>query len=288
MKRIAILGGTGMAGNVAVKYFEEQGYDVHFTARDAPDSDKSKALDALKINDLSDWLDSVDPDVIFNCLGVLIKESDIRPDIAVFLNSYLPRYLENGYKDSRVKIIHLSTDCVFSGKRGSYTEADIPDGETVYERTKILGEINNDKDLTFRMSIVGPDVNAAGVGLFNWFMNQHGLIRGFTEAMWTGVTTVELARAVDAAIKQDLTGLYHLVPEKTIDKYNLLTIFRDVFDRSDIIIEPYDNYVINKTLVNTRTDFDFIVRDYLQQVEDMKKWVYKYKDEYVHYFQSKS
>ena len=283
MKRLAVLGGTGMAGNVAVAYLDECGYDVFYTALDAPDTVRSKSIDAADIPCLSTWLDTVKPDVIFNCLGVLVKACQARPDIAVLLNSYLPRYLEMKYKETPVKIIHLSTDCVFSGTRGGYTEADIPDGETIYDRSKALGEIRSGKDLTFRMSIIGPDKNKNGVGLFNWFMSQSGTIRGFTKALWTGVTTIELARAVDAAIKQDLTGLYHLVPNKPIDKYSLLMLFKDVFDRSDIIIEPYDDFAADKSLVNTRNDFDFEVRDYPQQVKDMRDWIKNHSSLYGHY-----
>ena len=283
MKRIVILGGTGMAGNVAVIYFEEQGYDVYYTSLDAPDTIKSKPLDATDIPALSAWLDTINPDVIYNCLGVLVKESDARPDIAILLNSYLPRFLVQKYGKTNVKIIHISTDCVFSGARGGYVENDFPDGETIYDRSKALGEIVNDKDLTFRMSIIGPDRNISGVGLFNWFMSQQGKIRGYTNAMWTGVTTIELARAVDAAIKQNLTGIYHLVPDKPIDKYNLLLIFRDVFQKTDIDIEPYDDFVVDKTLINTRNDFDFIVSDYPRQIKEMRDWIKRHKEIYKHY-----
>jgi len=283
MKRIAVLGGTGMAGNVAVTFLGEQGYDMYYMSLDAPDTKKSKALDATDIPALSEWLDNVKPDIIFNCLGILVKESDERPDIAILLNSYLPRYLEHKYVEKKVKIIHLSTDCVYSGTRGRYTETDTPDGETIYDRTKVLGEINNDKDLTFRMSIVGPDKNAKGTGLFNWFMSQSGVIRGYTKAIWTGVTTIELARAVDAAIKQNLTGLYHLVPDVPIDKYNLLLLFRDIFERTDIEIEPYNDYASDKSLINTRKDFDFKVRCYKVQLADMRDWVYKHNRLYNHY-----
>jgi len=283
MKRVAVLGGTGMAGNVAVLYLRQKGYDVYFMALDAKDTEKSKALNAADIPALSVWLDSVNPDVVFNCIGLLVKASDERPDLAILLNSYLPHYLEQKYSETKVKIIHLSTDCVFSGKRGGYLESDIPDGETVYDRTKILGELNNNIDLTFRMSIIGPDQNESGVGLFNWFMNQQGTIQGYTKAMWTGVTTIELARAVDEAIRQNLTGLYHLVPDKPIDKYSLLLLFKDVFNREDLIIEPYDGFVVDKTLINKRNDFDFKVRDYEQQVKDMLDWVDMHKDLYKHY-----
>jgi dTDP-4-dehydrorhamnose reductase len=283
MKRIAILGGTGMAGNVAVTYLKEQVYDVFFMSLDAPDTDKSKALDATDFPALSAWLDTVRPDVVFNCLGLLVKESEARPDIAILLNSYLPRFLENKYKTTKTKNIHLSTDCVFSGSRGGYLETDVPDGETIYDRTKALGEIVNDKDLTFRMSIIGPDQNVNGTGLFNWFMSQSGIIRGYTKALWTGLTTIELARAVDSAIKQNLTGLYHLVPDKPIDKYNLLVLFKDVFGKTDLEIEPYDSFITDKSLVNTRTDFDFTVRDYPELVRDMKCWIDNHSKLYEHY-----
>jgi dTDP-4-dehydrorhamnose reductase len=284
MMRVAVLGGTGMAGSAAVTYFNEQGYDVYHMSRRSPDTEKSKTLDATDISAVSAWLDSVNPNVIFNCIGVLQKAAEDRPDLAILLNSYLPRFLEQRYSRTGTKIIHLSTDCVFSGRRGGYLETDITDGETIYDRTKTLGEINNGKDLTFRMSIIGPDCNADGIGLFNWFMGQRGNIRGFTKAMWTGVSTVELARAADAAIKQNLTGLYHLVPKTSIDKYSLLCLFRDAFNRTDITIEKYDGFTADKSLLNRRVDFDFEVRDYPQQVSDMYNWVVKHKAMYGHYF----
>jgi len=283
MKRIAILGGTGMAGNVAVTYLSELGYDVFFMSLDAPDTGKSKALDATDFPALTKWLDTVVPDVVFNCLGTLVKDSEARPDIAILLNSYLPHFLEFKYRNTKTKIIHLSTDCVFSGSRSGYKETNVPDGETVYDRTKALGEIVNDKNLTFRMSIIGPDRNAKGIGLFNWFMSQSGIIRGYSKAMWTGLTTIELARAVDAAIKQDLTGLYHLVPDKSIDKYSLLILFKKIFGKVDVEIEAYDGFVTDKTLINTRTDFDFVVHDYPKQLEDMKDWIENHSELYKHY-----
>ena len=284
MKRVAVLGGTGMAGNAAVTYLEEQGYDVFFMALDAPDSNKSKAIDATDIKALTDWLDMIRPDVIFNCLGVLQKASDTRPDIAILLNTYLPHYLAQKYNGTKTKVIHLSTDCVFSGANGGYTEKDFCDGKTMYDRTKALGEIVNDKDLTFRMSIIGPDRNVNGIGLFNWFMSQSGVINGYINAIWTGVTTIELARAVDAAIKQDLTGLYHLVPDKSINKYNLLLLFKETFNRTDIEIDPDDGVITDKTLINTRTDFDFKVKSYAEQIKDMYEWVEKHSSLYEHYY----
>ena len=282
MKRVAVLGGTGMAGHVAVAYLAECGYDVFYTSRSAPESKSSKPLDASDISSLRDWLGSLNPDVIVNCIGLLVSECEARPDMAIKLNAYLPRLLEHEYLNARTKIIHLSTDCVFSGKKGGYLETDVPDGETVYDRTKALGEIVNDKDLTFRMSIIGPDCDTYGIGLFNWFMKQKGTIRGYTKAIWNGVTTIELARAIDSAIRQDLKGLYHLTPKDVICKYDLLHLFKDVFGRTDIDIEPFDGFVVDKTLKNTRTDFNFEIRGYPMQISDMQKWIKKHKSFYMY------
>src|SRR5699024_1115052 len=108
----------------------------------------------------------------------------------------------------KTKIIHMSTDCVFSGKIGNYKEDSLRDGETFYDRSKALGELDNQKDLTFRNSIIGPDINENGIGLFNWFMKQEGSINGYSKAIWTGVTTLTLAKAMDSALKEDLVGIY--------------------------------------------------------------------------------
>ena len=282
-KRIAVLGGTGMAGHIAVAYFDEQGFDVSYTSRTSPISPKSHPIDAMDTDSLVKWLDDLNPDVLINCMGVLQKESEARPDRAIFINGYLPKFLANRYAKSSMKIIHLSTDCVFSGTRGGYLEAENPNGETTYDRTKALGEITNDKDLTFRMSIIGPDTNVNGTGLFNWFMSQSGEIRGYTKALWNGITSIELMRAIQKALQQNLTGLYHLVAPNPIDKYNLLKLFKDIFNKNDIEILPFDDFSVDKSLINTRIDFDFDVCSYVEQINDMKIWIDEHADMYPHY-----
>ena len=273
MKRIVVMGSTGMAGHVISLYLEEHGYDIYRTSRSEKVGEKSAAFNVSDFPALECWLDSVKPEVVVNCIGLLQRDAQEHPDKAIWLNSYLPKYLESKYKKTSTKLVHLSTDCVFSGSRGRYEENDLPDGSTIYDRTKAFGEVNNDKDLTFRMSIIGPDVDFEGTGLFNWFMKQSGSISGYGKAIWNGVTTIELARGIDAAIKQNLCGLYHLVPEKHIDKYNLLLLFQKSFSKSDIEICYKDNVVLDKSLVNTRTDFNFLVKEYPEQIEDMKAWI---------------
>ena len=105
----------------------------------------------------------------------------------------------------------MSTDCVFSGKRGQYTEEDERDGKTFYDRSKALGEIEDGKNLTLRQSIVGPDIKVNGIGLLNWFMQQNGEVNGFTKAMWTGQTTLQLAMTMEVAAKEKAHGLYNSV-----------------------------------------------------------------------------
>jgi len=130
--------------------------------------------------------------------------------LAVWFNSYFPQLLASFGKKYNFKLIHISTDCVFSGKEGGYKEDSFKNGIGFYAQSKALGEVVNSKDLTFRTSIVGPELKPDGIGLFHWFMNQAGAISGFTEVFWTGVTTIELAKAINEAIIQELTGLYHL------------------------------------------------------------------------------
>lgn len=283
MKRVVILGSTGMAGHTVSLYLEEKGFEVFRAARGEQNGPKNAAVDVTNLSTLAEWLDKTKPDVVINCVGLLNKACDVRPDLSILINSYLPHWLEGKYSQSNTKVIHMSTDCVFSGARGSYGEDDFPDGSTMYDRTKALGELRNDKDLTLRMSIIGPDTNPDGIGLFNWFMHQHGSINGYGKVIWTGVTTVELARAMDAAIRQNITGLYHLVPNYGIDKYSLLQLFQKSFEKDNVDIIRTEDVVLDKSLVNHRTDFDFVVRDYPTQIDDMRKWVATHAWLYPHY-----
>jgi dTDP-4-dehydrorhamnose reductase len=287
MKRVAVLGGTGMAGHVVATYLEEQGHDVYIISRSAPTGKKSQPIEATDFTALEQWLRRVGPDVVINCIGILQKQADAQPHLAVLINAYLPRWMENMYRNTDTRIIHLSTDCVFSGRRGSYTEKDKPDGDTMYDRSKALGEIDNDKDLTFRMSIIGPDCNEKGTGLFHWFMGQTGEIRGYSRAIWNGITTIHLARAIDSAIQQNLTGLYQLVCKEPIDKYHLLLLFQQTFHTSNVRIVPFDGFAVDKSLVNTRTDFAFDVEPYPKQVREMYDWIHVHRSLYgERYFQA--
>jgi dTDP-4-dehydrorhamnose reductase len=178
----------------------------------------------------------------------------------------------------------MSTDCVFSGKTGGYSETSFRDGETFYDRSKALGELENNKDLTFRNSIIGPDMSERGIGLFNWFMKQEGQINGFTKAIWTGVTTLTLAKAMEQALKENLTGLYNLVNNEDISKFELLKLFNKYMKDDRIEILPSDKLSLDKSLINNRTDFSYNVPSYETMVAEMKEWIENHKNLYPHYF----
>lgn len=280
-----VLGAGGMAGHVIATHLIGRGYSVKTVSAHNKLNEDTILLDVTDGDALTSYLNENSFDVIINCIGMLVKPSEERKDLAVYLNAYLPHQLEQHYKDTATKVIHLSTDCVFSGRNAPYAETSWPDGDLFYDRSKALGEINNGKDLTFRMSIIGPDSQVSGVGLFNWFYAQTGEITGYTKAIWNGVTTIELAKAIDSAIQQNLTGLYHLVPDGNISKYDLLRLFKDVFKREDISIVPAEGTSLDKTLVNTRTDFQHQVPQYPEMISEMSQWVSNHKELYKHYLE---
>ena len=283
-KSIIVLGANGMAGHVITTGLREDinNYNVISVARSSSEIKPTIILDVSDFVGLKSLIDSSNPDVIINCIGLLNKTAEDNPEQAVLINSYLPHFLESTTKNTKTKVIHISTDCVFSGEEGAYTESSFKNGHGYYAQSKALGELNNSKDLTFRTSIIGPELNQNGIGLFHWFANQNGEINGYTKAFWTGVTTIELLNAIKVVLENDLVGLYHLVHSEKISKFNLVNIFNKVFNAGLSII-PYDGYSVDKSLVNTRSDFSFIVKDYQDMIVEMKEWILTHKELYPHY-----
>ena len=158
-KKILLLGATGMAGHVAYYYLKETGkYDITDVVFRNKLTKESIVLDATDKFATEDLIRTVNPNIILNCIGILIKGSQQHPDNAIYINAYLPHLLERLASEIDAKLIHISTDCVFSGAKGNYTEDDFRDADDVYGRSKALGEVINEKDLTIRTSIVGPEL----------------------------------------------------------------------------------------------------------------------------------
>lgn len=282
---VLVLGAAGMAGHTIALYFKEQGHDVTAYSRKPFSFCKNIIGNALDTETFKTMLVDGKYDLVINCIGLLNQAADNNPSIAVYLNSYLPHLVADTLHDTPTKLIHMSTDCVFAGNTGPYTETSFPDGTTFYDRTKALGEVIDTKNLTFRNSIVGPDMNLNGIGLFNWFMKQSDFVDGYTGALWTGVTTLTLAKAMEHAVSEDLSGLFNLVNNQSISKYDLLGLFNKYFRNETIKIHPNDTLQIDKSLRCTRTDeFSFKVPSYEQMVSEMKEWVYTHKKLYPFYF----
>lgn len=275
--KILVLGSEGMLGHVVKLYFQEKGHTVKGTSRSGSED---YTFDATKnLNDIEVFIDEFKPDAVINCIGILNKVAEDNKSLAVMVNSYLPHYVDGVCASKGVKFIHVSTDCVFDGKAdGGYTEESFRTATDFYGRSKGLGEINNESNLTLRTSIVGPDKNKNGIGLFQWFMNQEKETNGFDKVIWTGVTTLEFAKCMERAISNNLTGLRHAVNNEKIDKYSLLSLFNKHFNKN-ITINRKSDYVSDKSLRRT-TDFDFEIPSYEQMVKEMSEWVTKHKELY--------
>lgn len=284
MRKILVLGCKGMAGHVIKSYLEQtQTYDVWGLARGIEPGRNLINLDITGSNQIEDILSNEKFDVVINCIGVLNNSAEDNCEQAIWFNSYFPHLLSSFSRKYNYYLIHLSTDCVFSGKEGSYREKSFKNGIGVYAQSKALGELENSKDLTFRTSIVGPELKANGIGLFHWFMNQQVALNGFTNVFWSGVTTIELAKAINAAISQELTGLYHLTNNAKISKHDLLVYFNRFFKSGELEITPYSDYNSDKSFVNSRTDFNFTVGDYTEMMKEMKVWMLGNSEFYGHY-----
>ena len=281
--KFLILGASGMAGHTIALYLKEQGHAVlGFDRRPVPFVECVTG-DATNLNLLRGLIFREEYDAVINCIGILNQAAERNKDSAVFLNSYLPHFLAAATKERKTQVIHMSTDCVFSGKSGNYVEEAPRDGETFYDRTKALGELEDEKNITLRNSIVGPDMNPDGIGLLNWFMKQEGPINGYTRALWTGMTTLQLAKIMEKAAAQRAHGLYNMVPNRHISKYGLLGLFNRYLRNDAVEIRPDDGFAADKTLIRTRFEFGELVSDYETMVKELAEWMKAHADLYPHY-----
>ena len=276
--KILVLGSFGMAGHMITTYLTNtEKYDV-FTLSRYFDSDYILDIED-KENTIEFFKTHRDFDYIINCIGVLAPDQYKNISRTVYVNSYFPKLLEQSYLESETRIIHISTDCIFDGKIGNYVELDTPTETNIYGRSKALGEINNNKDLTIRTSIVGTEITN-GSGLLHWFLtNKDKTCHGYSNAYWNGITTLEMAKAIESYIdtKCSLSGIYHLIPPGNIDKASLLRLFNYVFDTDKTILNKELDTPIDKTLVDTRKCFPYKPKLYLDQLVELKEFGEKHK-----------
>ena len=257
--RILVLGATGMLGYEVFRTCLKREVDVHAVVRN-----KDKVIDRLgtdvaslvhviddvkNITAIEKIVASVKPDYIVNCVGI-VKQSGLSENYyeSVAINSFLPHQLNRLCEAHDCRLIHVSTDCVFDGVRGNYQESDLPNAYDLYGKSKYLGEVNYGKGITLRTSIIGHEITTETHGLHEWFLAQSGKVKGFTKAIFSGFTTLELTNIIlNVIIGQALpAGLYQVAAEP-ISKYDLLRIIAEVYGH-DIVIEPTESLIIDRSL----------------------------------------
>jgi dTDP-4-dehydrorhamnose reductase len=256
--KILILGSTGLLGSTLLKYFSKKNnFECYGAIRKKLDTIKLKNIKNVKLykinykkkRDIIKVFNQIKPDLIINCIGIikqLTKKNKTSEIIRV--NSFLPHYLaEIVNLQKKIRLIHFSTDCVFSGIKGNYKETDLPDASDIYGRSKLLGELSCSSTLTLRTSIIGHELQTKH-SLLNWFLNQKKSVKGYKNAIFSGLTTLEIAKVLDKFIipNKNLEGLYHL-SGKTISKYDLLNLIKKVY-KQNIKIYINRNIKINRSL----------------------------------------
>jgi dTDP-4-dehydrorhamnose reductase len=262
-KRVLIVGATGMLGHTLFhRLANHANLDVAATARSnktlprwfAPEHLKKIYcdVDADNFDSIVQVLNKFRPDVVLNCIGI-IKQLPIAKDpvVSISMNALFPHRLAGACKTIGARMIHFSTDCVFSGSKGNYTENDPSDADDLYGRTKFLGEVSDLHCITLRTSIIGHELRG-GHGLIDWFLAQEGTIRGFTKAIYTGFPTVEIANIISQYVipNKELSGLYQ-ISSAPISKYDLLQLVAERYGKR-IEIEAYDGFHCDRSLDSNR------------------------------------
>jgi dTDP-4-dehydrorhamnose reductase len=208
------------------------------------------SVDVTHFDAVEHALDVADPDVVINAVGIVKQRDEAKLAVpSVLVNALLPHKLAETCVERDMRLIHMSTDCVFSGQRGRYSEADVPDPLDLYGRSKLLGEVDREGCLTLRTSIIGWEVMAQS-SLLEWFASQRGKrVTGFTRAIFSGLSTIDMADAIGLIVEDwpQLSGLCQVAAEP-IDKYTLLVGLRDALGWTDIEIEPDDSFVCDRSL----------------------------------------
>jgi dTDP-4-dehydrorhamnose reductase len=256
--RILIVGGDGMLGHRLYLALSSN-HDVRVTLRRDIETysplgiftaENSYAdIDVTEPEALGRVLADFHPEAIINAAGIVKQRPTANETLpSLLVNAVFPHRLALLAEPVGARVIQFSTDCVFSGRQGCYSEADAPDPEDIYGRTKLLGELTGDRCLTLRTSIVGPELWRKR-GLIEWYLSQKGRIPGFTNALFSGLTTREVSRLLERLLIDfpGLSGLWH-VASSPISKYDLLKQLTDALGRDDIEIEPDGSYRCNRVL----------------------------------------
>ena len=261
-QHVAVIGASGMLGSAVTRYFfRESEFSITGTVRSKdsiglfPESLQDNlvwGVDVNNFNSVHDFIKEHQPDVVINCVGLVKQLSDANdPLIALPINSLFPHMLARCCAEHGARVIHMSTDCVFSGSKGGYLDDEIPDAHDLYGVSKRLGEVDYPNAVTLRTSIIGHELNGNS-SLIDWFLSQEGSVKGFSKAIFSGLPTVEIARIIrDYVIpNKELRGLYH-VSADPINKYDLLSLVADIYGHNTRIIKDAD-FKIDRSLDSSR------------------------------------
>lgn len=260
--RILVLGASGMLGNAMLRVLSDDGvHEVYGTLRSeaskryfqpAANLQLVSGVDAENFDSLIGVMATVRPQAVINCIG-LVKQLAAADDplTALPINSLLPHRLARLCDLANARLVHVSTDCVFSGLKGMYTEEDKPDALDLYGRSKLLGEVDYPNAITLRTSIIGHELSSHH-GLVEWFLSQKVSVEGYTKAVFSGLPTCELAHVVRDVVlpRPELSGVYH-VAAQPIAKYDLLRLLNDQYEKG-LTIAPNDRLTIDRSLVAKR------------------------------------
>lgn len=283
MKKVLILGSSGMLGHqVYFRLKESAEIEVFDLSVRKKLTESTIQMDVTDFSAMKGLLNELRPNVVINCVGVLIRGSKESPRDAVLINSYLPHWLASELVQIDSKLIHISTDCVFSGKKGSYSESDFRDADDTYGRSKALGEVDYGGHLTLRTSIIGPELKPNGEGLLHWAFRQKGSIQGYKEAFWGGVTTLELAKIIAEEVGKATTGIVNVTNGGKISKYELLNKVNNVFGLG-LEITPVAGKSVDKSLVSNRSDVDIKAATYDEMLFELYNWVISKPELYFQY-----
>jgi dTDP-4-dehydrorhamnose reductase len=262
-QKVLILGASGMLGHKLFLHLSQyKDLNVHATVRNrdslikfiSPELMKNlqSDVDAGDFDSIVKTIDLIKPDLVINCIGI-VKQGLLGQDplTNISINALLPHKIARCCQANRTRLLHISTDCVFSGNKGNYNETDIPDGVDYYGRSKLLGEVDYPHCLTLRTSIIGHEFQTK-LGLIEWFMSQTNVVQGYTQHMYSGFPTVELARIIARYVipNPEISGVYHLSSE-SISKYELLQLTAIKYGKK-IEIEPYDGTFCDRSLDSSK------------------------------------
>lgn len=263
-QKVLILGVTGMLGHTLYKmmFHNNEKFDVYGTTRNLDGLDEyfndlenksiQSGVDADKFDTLIDAIASVNPDIIINCIGI-IKQLPIANDplTAITINAQLPHKIAEIAKNIDARLIHISTDCIFNGAKGNYTEIDPSNAKDLYGKTKFLGEVTYPHCITLRTSIIGHELKTE-FSLIDWFMSQEDEVNGFTKAIYSGFPTYEMVNIITNYVipNNKLCGLFH-VSSDAISKYDLLQTMKDIY-KKDIKIIPKGNLILDRSLDSSK------------------------------------